>query len=398
MAMSPMVLAAFRGYGQRGEGQEHEPELSLRGDMLKTVIFHIGLPKTGTTTIQTYLRNQDERLRSLGYLYPGAREHPGFRPDKHLLILSAMLGNEPPKSTGMNTQDCREAVAQVFEDFRISDLNTLIWSHEGISSRVFGLDAKYMKSLLRQLNIRIFLSVRYLDDWIESLYKERIRAQGGNGRGRRASMSKPKPLLPLASLSEALAEKRQPAKSMLEECSEIPASLRLLREILPAAEIVVQSYDANLQQGKVVSGALAAMGLPVASAFADADEAAGVRNPTKSNLYSMLIYNLVMGRAGAEVVRAVTVATKRRSRAKLHFEPLVNRRFRFLSEESILDARGYYEELRQDYPHLPVQPPYAPDPAERSLPRDEGVALLDWLRPDISDAVFSEACAAYKSR
>ena len=72
-----------------------------------------------------------------------------------------------------------------------------------------------------------------------------------------------------------------------------------------------------------------------------------------------------------------------------------DRRFRFLSDEDVMQARGYYEELRQEYPDLPVQPPHVSKPGERCLPRDEGVAVLDWLRPDISDAIFAKACAAY---
>ena len=137
------------------------------------------------------------------------------------------------------------------------------------------------------------------------------------------------------------------------------------------------------------------MGVPVERAFADADGDASVRNPTKSNLYSMLVYHLVLGRADPDVVRAVTTASILRDRNALRFEPLSGRRFRFLSEENILAARGYYEDLRREYPDLPVQPPYAPDAAERRLPKEEGVALLDWLRPNISDTVFEKACAAY---
>jgi hypothetical protein len=365
--------------------------------MPKTVIFHIGLPKTGSTTIQTYLRSQEAKLQALGFLYPGEREHPAMSRLKHLMILSAMLGNSPPKSGGLDARGCREAVEQVFKDFCNSNCENLVWSHEGISSRLLGLDTDYVKDLLGNLNIRIFMSARYLDDWAESLFKERIRAQGGNGKGRRAPGAKPKTLLAIAPRPGAETTKRRPGKSMLEECSEVPRSLRALRDMLPSAEIVVQSYDADREKGTVVSSALSAMGLPVTSAFADADEVAGVRNPTKSNMYSMLMYHLVRGQASVDVVRAVTVATKRRDRAGREFEPLSARRFRFLSEDNIIDARAYYEELRQEYPHLPAQRAYVPDPAERSLAKDDGVALLDWLRPDISDTVFDEACAAYGS-
>jgi len=320
---------------------------------------------------------------------------------KHLLILSAMLGKEPDKSGGLSSKECRRAIERIFAIFRESDLDNLIWSHEGISTRVFNLDVDYARQLVDKLDVRIVFFARYVDDWVESLYKERIRAQGGNGKGR-IGRSKPrlnpKPLLPLAPRLEARGEGAPHGKkmrSMLEEGSDIPRSMGAFREVFPSAEIVVQSYDANREQGAVVSGALAAMGVPVGSAFPDADGVASVQNPTKSNLYSMLIYHLVLGQADPEVVRAVTSATIVRDRKGIEFAPLVGRRFRFLSEENILAARAYYDQLREEFPHLPPQPAHAPDPAERSLPRDEGVALLDWLRPAISDEVFDKACAAY---
>ena len=105
-----------------------------------------------------------------------------------------------------------------------------------------------------------------------------------------------------------------------------------------------------------MSGALAAMrGVPVEAAFPDADEEAGVKNPTKSGLYSMLLYQLVMGQAEADVLRAVAQAARRRDRRGGEFKPLTGRSFRFLSDEDVARARGYYEELRLEYPNLPEQ-------------------------------------------
>jgi hypothetical protein len=368
--------------------------------MPKSVIFHIGLPKTGTTTLQNYLRNNEEHLRTLGVLYPGENEYPALKWFKHLMILSALLGKEPPKSDGLDARGGREVVDRVFGQFRESGLQTLLWSHEGISSKILSLDRAYLNGLVAGLNVRIFAYVRYLDEWIESLYKERIRAQGGRGLGRlgrRKPRVKPRPLMPIAPHPDGRAAQNRPTKSMLEEAAELSLSLRAIRDMAPAAEIVVRSYDANRQKGTVVSGALTAMGLPASSAFLDADDDAGIYNPTKSNLYSMLIYQLLLGHAEVDVVRAVTVATLRRDRAGVKFDPLGGRRFRFLSEIDIIEARAYYDALRQDYPDLPVQPDYAPDPAERSLPSDDGVALLHWLRPDISDAVFEQARAALQA-
>ena len=45
--------------------------------MARTVYFHVGLPKTGTTYLQTLLWNNAEELRGQGVLMPGrsVREH-----------------------------------------------------------------------------------------------------------------------------------------------------------------------------------------------------------------------------------------------------------------------------------------------------------------------------------
>ena len=58
--------------------------------MSKRVVFHVGLPKTGTTTIQHYLRSQDEKLQSFGILYPGSREHEAMESHKHDPMLNAL--------------------------------------------------------------------------------------------------------------------------------------------------------------------------------------------------------------------------------------------------------------------------------------------------------------------
>ena len=164
---------------------------------------------------------------------------------------------------------------------------------------------------------------------------------------------------------------------------------------VPSADEIVLSIRCGSGQGEVVSGALGGQGCPWRGAFPDADDEAGVKNSTKSDLYSMLLYHLITAQAGVDVIRAVGAAGRTRDRRGVKYEPLGDRRFRFLSDENVIEARGYYEELREEYPDLPAQPPFVSRPAERYLPRDEGVAVLDWLRPDISDATFDKACAAY---
>jgi hypothetical protein len=304
----------------------------------------------------------------------------------------AMTGRVMAPSHGLDANDCREVVARTFRIFRESELENLIWSYEAMGLSARNWDAKYMERLLDGADVRIVFFARYTDDWIESIYKEHIWERAGA----RAEGVYARPLRPL--LRRPLADEgaaARGAEGMLETGARMSDTLRIMRTILPSAEIVVRSFDANHEKGKVVSGAMAAMGVPVDGAFPDADDEAGVRNPTKSELFSMLLYHLEVAQAGMDVVRDVATAARKRDNKGRKFEPLIGRRFRFLSEEQIAQARGYYEELRESYPDLPEQPPHVPKPADRCLPKDEGVAVLDWLRPNISDAIFDKACAAY---
>jgi len=307
-------------------------------------------------------------------------------------MMSAMIGKATSQSDGLDLHACREAVALVFRKFRESDLETLLWSCEGMALTALNWDAEYLERILDDADVRIVFFARYLDDWVESYVRERIRGRSKAGAERFSSKSMP-PLAPLPGAAEREAGRQR--ESVLEKGAKIVESLRIMRDKLPSAKIVVRSFDANREEGRVVSGALEAMGLPVESAFPDADDEAGVKNSTKSDLYSMLLYHLLMAGAGVDVIGAVGEAGRRRDRRGMKFEPLADRRFRFLSDEYVIEARGYYEQLRQEFPGLPAQPPFVSKPAERYLPRDEGVALLDWLRPDISDALFDKARAAY---
>src|SRR5450432_160213 len=113
--------------------------------MPKSVTFHVGLPKTGTTTIQRYFRSQDEKLRSLGFLYPGSREHEAMHSHKHSLMINAMVGNAKAPSEGLDLRACREVVGRVFEEFHKSDLENLVWSYEGMALAARNWDVEYLE-------------------------------------------------------------------------------------------------------------------------------------------------------------------------------------------------------------------------------------------------------------
>ena len=74
----------------------------------RIIYLHLGLPKTGTTTIQSVLFAERERLSGLGMLYPGfAENHSGplrsiFAPAPHRLAVNRLGGAGTPEAAAVN--------------------------------------------------------------------------------------------------------------------------------------------------------------------------------------------------------------------------------------------------------------------------------------------------------
>ena len=111
---------------------------------------------------------------------------------------SAMIsGRVTAPCGGLDLKTCREVVERVFEEFHKSDLENLIWSYEGMGLSAKNWDAEYLERILDGAEVRIVFFARYIDDWVESLVKERIRGQE-QGQSQRLSVKRLKPLAPLA--------------------------------------------------------------------------------------------------------------------------------------------------------------------------------------------------------
>jgi len=171
--------------------------------------------------------------------------------------------------------------------------------------------------------------------------------------------------------------------------------MRLMQDLLPKAEIVVRSFDVSLEGRTVIADSLSAIGLPTSGDFANADGEAGMRNETRPSVYSMLLYQLQVSGGDIDAIHEISVAASRREKRLVAFAPLEGRAFRFLSDVDVAQARAYYAQLRRDFPELQEQPSANLEPADRRLTPDEAIALLEWLRPDISDDTCAKACAIF---
>ncbi|MFK5913827.1 MAG: hypothetical protein QM484_05590 [Woeseiaceae bacterium] len=147
-----------------------EPSLEqLKVKKLKLII-HVGTPKTGTTSIQTYLDKKQHKLRGKGILYPhniGKLKNPTA--PKHLWFEKNLVTTHLENFL----ENFKNIISQVKED-----THTIILSSEGIYNYWWDFpDAS--KELLCELgklfDIDVWVWFREPLEFIESYYKQCIR-------------------------------------------------------------------------------------------------------------------------------------------------------------------------------------------------------------------------------
>jgi hypothetical protein len=147
-----------------------KPSLARRKLQKIKLIIHAGTPKTGTTSLQTYLDKKQRKLRGLGILYPhnleksdnpAAPKHQWFEKNLVTSHVENFLEN------------FKNIIAQVKDD-----THTIILSSEGIYNYWWDFPEK-SKALLTALNtlfdIEVWVWFREPLAFIESYYKQCIR-------------------------------------------------------------------------------------------------------------------------------------------------------------------------------------------------------------------------------
>ncbi|MFT4994969.1 MAG: hypothetical protein ACI965_002011 [Paraglaciecola sp.] len=147
-----------------------EPSLAQRKlDKLKLII-HAGTPKTGTTSLQTYLDKKQRKLRGKGILYPhnlDAIQNPDT--PKHQWFEKNLVST--------NVQSFLANLKNIITQVK-PDTHTIILSSEGIYNYWWDFP-EGSKALLAELNrlfdIEVWVWFREPLGFIESYYKQCIR-------------------------------------------------------------------------------------------------------------------------------------------------------------------------------------------------------------------------------
>lgn len=218
---------------------------------MKRVIIHVGLPKTGTTSIQKYCAMNRPRLIDLGLRYPklGIEPPANYRPggmnagiwnDENHSLLRAAIDKDLPKQYQVFSEFIAgDPWSRVLLAFDRSDQGTLLLSHEGFFRSARTLEYTRVKELLKGFDVHIIVYVRRFDDWIESYYKHTIR---GGMRNRRALADMP----------------------LVNDAGKLAFSIHcnVLKDGFGASRVIVRSFDKARKDGTLVSGFFENCGLP----------------------------------------------------------------------------------------------------------------------------------------
>lgn len=131
---------------------------------MKTVLFHVGMPKCATTTIQSFLTERVEWLEEQGLCY---KRHPDDPTENqgNAAQLAEYAMNGP-----------RARVAEHLDFFLRSEGNVLLSSEMLFGlGRGNGFETIQQEVLRRGFDLRVIVYLKRQDLWIESDYKQHVK-------------------------------------------------------------------------------------------------------------------------------------------------------------------------------------------------------------------------------
>jgi hypothetical protein len=148
--------------------------------IMTTIYLHIGMPKTGTTSLQKFLFDNREKLLEKGYLYPlsGMMSNGSLITFNHHGLGKALLKKYDPKYLVIkNSRSGRIQWESSWEDLK-KEIKVINPQNVIISSECFTFKKEFydldiiamVKKMLEEYETKIVIYLRRQDDFLRSLY------------------------------------------------------------------------------------------------------------------------------------------------------------------------------------------------------------------------------------
>lgn len=152
------------------------------------LVIHGGMPKTATTTLQSYLTANEIRLRDTGFLYPRAGRFSERETTHHSLFLSAIPDKSPPFVRPYYSRySFDDHIALLRAEIDYFKPHTCILSSEYIYSPVFDEDALW--NIREQLSfadeIVFYVVLRRPAELLPSMYAQHVTGLSRSARSPR---------------------------------------------------------------------------------------------------------------------------------------------------------------------------------------------------------------------
>ena len=140
--------------------------------MKKRLILHIGQPKSATTSIQSFLNNNRGALLEQGVLYPES----GLQYQAHHCLGTFFSGGPVD---WIKPLDPDAVKAALLAEIGAVDCHTVVMSSESLFyPRV---DPALARRYFAEFDVRVFMTLRRQDEWLESALRDNIKTGHVNG-------------------------------------------------------------------------------------------------------------------------------------------------------------------------------------------------------------------------
>ena len=129
------------------------------------LLFHIGIAKTGTTSLQNFLQNNQEGLNRQGWHYPAFREADNI----HDYINGFKFFESILRKNDSNIESHMNIILDCLKKYNVIVSCEGFWQLDNIDEELFAKVLKFYD------NIKIVVYLRRQDQYIESLYNQHVK-------------------------------------------------------------------------------------------------------------------------------------------------------------------------------------------------------------------------------